>query len=618
MNFTAFQKSTTYTVGKINFNNHELVVSKFLAMFRKLIVSSKNDYFETEGRTFLTEQLMYFIRNGKPIKMILPGFPCKSPNRDSKVFSYLPDRAEEIALTMLDNFCEEVRKFYAPGCELTIFSDGTTFSDLIYVSEEMQEKYNTALKDLINLRHVVWESLDSFFSSENGYDALREEFMSNYCSIDKDPRQIEDLIQNDPEIRQTYLGLKRFLYNDNPWTDDDCPQTTKGRQKRSGENAKVMIQRNNALTKLLAEKFPDYIRLSIHGYNNSAPKFSIHLLPDDCRCVTPWHSVVVKNKHNQEILMKKSSAQKLPSTALVKRNGQPWYFVESIGDVWSQCELEIIKPPHTGIQNSYKGNNTSDEKPNCSLLCGETLRSLCLDYGFVVLRGFHIENKDHLVEFSSEFGKPVLWDFGAVHTIQPKKDPDGYIASREAVPLHWDLSMPPSYLEGNGRYRDYTPQFFTLYCHKAPATGEGQTTLVDGRKIIENADRKKIEDWKKVTIDYFTKLTYFGGIKRSYPLLMSHPVTGEDIFRYHEVWNSKLQSFELSSRSLPQKEFEELISQLQAAVYDDRCFISHDWQQGDMLLVENHYMLHGRAPISDQTDDRELWRVQLLSDSSKK
>ena len=79
---------------------------------------------------------------------------------------------------MLDNFCEEVRKFYAPGCELTIFSDGTTFSDLIYVSEEMQEKYNTALKDLLNLRHVVWESLDSFFSSENGYDALREEFMS--------------------------------------------------------------------------------------------------------------------------------------------------------------------------------------------------------------------------------------------------------------------------------------------------------------------------------------------------------------------------------------------------------------------------------------------------------
>ena len=70
MNFTAFQKSTTYTVGKINFNNHELVVSKFLAMFRKLIVSSKNDYFETEGRTFLTEQLMYFIRNGNPIKMI--------------------------------------------------------------------------------------------------------------------------------------------------------------------------------------------------------------------------------------------------------------------------------------------------------------------------------------------------------------------------------------------------------------------------------------------------------------------------------------------------------------------------------------------------------------------
>jgi pyoverdine/dityrosine biosynthesis protein Dit1/alpha-ketoglutarate-dependent taurine dioxygenase len=595
----------------IETKNNELVVSQFIKMFRQLLNKAKNDCFETKGKTFLTEQLMYFIRSGQPIEMIFPGFPCKSPNTNSKVFGYLPDRGEEIALANLDNFCEQVGKFYTPGCKLIIFSDGTTFSDLIGVDEETQEKYNTTLKNLIKVRHISWESLDSFFSSSNGYDALREELMSQYCSLDQ--QQVEAQIQNDEQIRHTYQGLKNFLFQDNPWTDSNYPQTKKTRLKQSGEFAKIMIQRNDALTKLLAEKFPHHIRLSVHGHNNTGPKFAVHVLPNDYRCITPWHNVVVKTCDNQEILMKKEEAEKLPNTVLVKRHQQPWYFLQSTEEIWGECELEIIKPPRTGIRITYQGNN--QKKPDCSCLNSLTLQNLCLEYGFVVLRGFHVDSKEHLVEFSSEFGKPVVWDFGPVHTIRPKKTPDGYIASREAVPLHWDVSMPPSYLEASGRYEDFTPQFFILYCHKAPASGEGQTTVVDGRRVLENAGSTKVEGWKQVVIDYFTKLTYYGGKQRSYPLIMQHPITGEDILRYQEASNSNLQTFELSSKSLPQQDWIQLIAELQAAVYDENCLVCHDWQQGDLLLIENHYMLHGRMAASDLTDDRELWRVQLLSHS---
>lgn len=278
-----------------------LVISKFIDIFRKLIVQSKSDCFDPKGKVFLIEQLKYFIHNNQPIKIILPGFPCKSPNNSSKVFSILPDRGEEIALTNLENFCEQVKTFYAPGCELTIFSDGTTFSDLIGVSEETQEIYNTALKNMIKLRHIVWESLDSFFSSENGYDALRKEFMTQYYVQERDDLEFETLIENDEEMRLTYLGLKRFLFHDNPWTDSNSPQTTTSRLKKSGYFAKIMMQRNSALTRLLQEKFPHHIRLSIHDHNNAGPKFSVHLLPDDVRCVTPWHNVVVKNDCHEEI-----------------------------------------------------------------------------------------------------------------------------------------------------------------------------------------------------------------------------------------------------------------------------------------------------------------------------
>lgn len=321
------------TTVHIETQNHQLVVSQFMKIFRQLLAKAKNDCFETKGKTFLTEQLMDFIRRSQPIEMILPGFPCKSPNTNSKVFSYLPDRGEEIALEYLDNFCEQVKKFYAPGCKLIIFSDGTTFSDLIGVSEETQDEYNTTLKNLIKVRHISWESLDSFFSSQNGYDALREELMSQYCSLDK--QQVEAQIQNDEQIRQTYQGLKNFLFQDNPWTDSNYSKTKKTRLKQSGEFAKIMIQRNDALTKLLSEKFLHHIRLSVHGHNNSGSKFAVHVLPNDYRCITPWHNVVVKTSDNQEIMMKKEEAEKLPLTALVKRHQQPWYFLQSTEEIWS-------------------------------------------------------------------------------------------------------------------------------------------------------------------------------------------------------------------------------------------------------------------------------------------
>lgn len=133
--------------------------------------------------------------------------------------------------------------------------------------------------------------------------------------------------------------------------------------------------------------------------------------------------------------------------------------------------------------------------------------------------------------------------------------------------------------------------------------------------MLENAGSAKVPAWKKVVIDYFTKFTYYGGKKRRYPLIMQHPITGEDILRYQEASNSKLQTFELDSKSIPQQDFQQLIAELQAFAYDDSCLICHDWQQGDLLLIENHYMLHGRTTASDLTDERELWRVQLLPHS---
>lgn len=68
------------------------------------------------------------VKNNAPIKLVLPAFPAKSPNRVNKVLGALPDLGEELALAHLDGMCKAIAEFYGPGAEVHIASDGIVYS----------------------------------------------------------------------------------------------------------------------------------------------------------------------------------------------------------------------------------------------------------------------------------------------------------------------------------------------------------------------------------------------------------------------------------------------------------------------------------------------------------
>ena len=74
------------------------------------------------------------VTRGEPIKMLLPGFPFKSPNSRDKVLGNLPDLGEELALKHLNGLCENIKAVYEHGAEVHITSDG-----LVYNGEIDQE-----------------------------------------------------------------------------------------------------------------------------------------------------------------------------------------------------------------------------------------------------------------------------------------------------------------------------------------------------------------------------------------------------------------------------------------------------------------------------------------------
>ena len=70
-------------------------------------MDSKNEMYYQCGRARLLSQVEQCVNEKKPIRFLLPAFPCKSPNI-AKVSGTLPDAAEYYALQHLDDTAAEI------------------------------------------------------------------------------------------------------------------------------------------------------------------------------------------------------------------------------------------------------------------------------------------------------------------------------------------------------------------------------------------------------------------------------------------------------------------------------------------------------------------------------
>lgn len=68
------------------------------------------------------------VSRGERVKMLLPGFPFKSPNSRDKVLSNLPDLGEVLALKHLNGLCENIKVAYEHGAEVHVTSDGLVYN----------------------------------------------------------------------------------------------------------------------------------------------------------------------------------------------------------------------------------------------------------------------------------------------------------------------------------------------------------------------------------------------------------------------------------------------------------------------------------------------------------
>jgi pyoverdine/dityrosine biosynthesis protein Dit1 len=303
-------------------------VLETLYRYRRVDRSVEVDSGEFDDRTCINcfearqSRIEKFVRKSEPIHFVIPAFPAKSPN-DKKVLGALPDLGDRTALSFLQSLCDYVSHFYTPGARITICSDGHVFGDVVGVTDGAVTAYRECVERIITTSN--WTSLDMFglddaFGGLN-YPRLRDILDREYSdTID----ELKEKIRDDPSMRSLFNGIHRFMFEDALGLARGETSKTKLRNE-SKKSAYHTILRSNAWSRVVEERFPEAMRLSIHPQPPHSEKFGILLMRSRDNWLTPWHGVALDDGSGVS-LVKRWEAERL-NASIVWRDGRPSHFI---------------------------------------------------------------------------------------------------------------------------------------------------------------------------------------------------------------------------------------------------------------------------------------------------
>ena len=274
-------------------------------------------------------KILNAVRKNEPVTFILPAFPGKSPNPE-KVLGTLPDLAEQLSLNFLGALCERMKGIYSPGIKIILCSDGRVFSDAVGMDETNVTDYQVEINRLIKemgFTDILTFNLDDFYTNLS-FVQMREEMMNAHGqSLEALKTKVrnganEFASSEEKESNRMYSGITRFLFEDAMHAGQ-----TKSRnavQKDAKARAYEVIRRSNAWSNLLAENFPDAVRLSIHPQTCGSKKLGIRLIGNES-WMTPWHGVAVET-NNVFTLLKRSEAEALGAKLIFSPDGRPSHY----------------------------------------------------------------------------------------------------------------------------------------------------------------------------------------------------------------------------------------------------------------------------------------------------
>lgn len=231
----------------------------------------------------------------------------------------------------------------------------------------------------------------------------------------------------------------------------------------------------------------------------------------------------------------------------------------------------------------------------------ERIHAWVAEHRVLVLRGVAPMEKRALPLSARRLGPLQAWEFGSVNELELKEGTKNYLYTNGPVPLHWD-----------GAFAGKVPRYLFFQCAAAPEVDAGgQTTFVDSTRVWSAADEPTRDRWRALTFEYETRrLVHYGGRFRA-NVVSEHPTTGEVILRFAEPVDA-LNPVSVRAVGVDPLKSAEAITELREALYVKDAVLDHVWQTGDVVIADNHALLHGRRAFS-RTTTRHLRRVNVHS-----
>lgn len=246
---------------------------------------------------------------------VLPAFPAKSPNRQ-KTLGPMPDFAEVLGLKRLNDLCRD-----RGTAELTICSDGRVFSDLVLVEDTLVEGYAQNIRAIIaaeGFERLRTLHLEDVFPGQT-YDEMRARLVGEYA---ESLEEIHGKVKTTDEYRLLFNGIHRFLFEDRLVL---FPEKSRNRVREESKTlAYEVIQRSQAWSRLVEERFPTATRLSIHPQIRGSRKIPVQLVPSPDPWATPWHNVALRDQNGYR-LAKRSVAESLGARVAIAGGKYPYY-----------------------------------------------------------------------------------------------------------------------------------------------------------------------------------------------------------------------------------------------------------------------------------------------------
>ena len=225
-------------------------------------------------------------------------------------------------------------------------------------------------------------------------------------------------------------------------------------------------------------------------------------------------------------------------------------------------------------------------------------------FGFAILPAS--ESAPHqLDEIMATLGEPVEYKFGSKLTIKPQAGTENSQFSTRGMPLHTDAVLNPG---GDVSY-------FGMECLEAPAEG-GETIIASSAAFFEVAPPALVETLRNVTIEYRSRVDgyYKESTGCTNPVeapVRVDPVTGGDtLYIALDDPDDPTRNYSAQVVGYSEEDSTELLRQVDEVLRRPEVLYAHLWQVGDVVVLDNRRVVHGRAPFPE-TSDRKLVRLSV-------